>query len=129
MVRDIVVEICRWTLVGVFGAAAIAKLRSPEQTLADFAEMGIPAPGTARYVIPGVELGVCAALMFARPWGGVAAFALLVAFTTTLISIFRSGAVVNCACFGAIAAQPVGRQQVTRNLGLLGLALVVALAG
>lgn len=126
---EIALQICRWVLVVVFVTAAIAKLRSPETTLDEFAEIGVPAAELARYIVPAVELAISAALVFAPPAGGIAAFVLLIAFTTTLASIIKSGRTVSCACFGAIATKPVGTNQIYRNLLLLAMALVVALAG
>ena len=125
---DIVLQVCRWGLVLVFLASAIAKLRSPDVTLNQFTELGIPAPEIARYALPAIEIAVVIALIVATPWGGVAAFVLLTGFTTMLVSIIRSGRTVGCACFGGVSNEPVAWGQVKRNGVFLAMALLVALA-
>lgn len=122
-------QICRWSLAAAFLAAAIAKLRSPETTLDEFTQIGVPAPETARYAIPAIEIAIAGGLIFTPPAAGIAAFVLLVGFTTTLAAIIASGRSVSCACFGAISTEPVGKNQIYRNFVLLGMALVVGLAG
>ncbi len=128
MLLEILLEVCRWGLVLVFAASAIAKLRSPGVTLDQFREIGIPSPEITRYALPVIEVAVLLALIFAKPWGGIAAFVLLTGFTTTLVSIIRSGRTVGCACFGAVSNQPVAWGQVKRNAVFMAMALVVALA-
>jgi hypothetical protein len=128
VVLEILVEVCRWGLVLVFAASAIAKLRSPDVTLDQFTEIGIPAPEIARYALPAIEVAILLALILVKAWGGIAAFVLLTGFTTTLISIIRSGRTVGCACFGAVSNQPVAWGQVKRNAVFLVMALIVALA-
>jgi uncharacterized membrane protein YphA (DoxX/SURF4 family) len=125
---EIVFQICRWALTALFIVSAIAKLRSPETTLDDFTRIGVPTPELARYMIPAIEIAVAVALIISPPAGGISAFVLLVAFTTTLASIVKSGRTVGCACFGAISTEPVGRNQIYRNLVLMAAALIVALA-
>jgi len=125
---EIVLQVCRWGLVVVFAASSIAKLRSPDVTRDQLTELGIPQPEIARYALPAIEIAVAVALIFATAWGGIAAFVLLTAFTTTLVSIIRSGRTVGCACFGALSDAPVAWGQVKRNAVFLGMALVVALA-
>ncbi len=126
---EIVVQISRLAVVAAFVAAGIAKLLAPERTRTEFADIGVPYPNIAAWVVPIIELVVAGALAIVPPWGAIAAFTLLTGFTTTLASIIKSGRTVSCACFGAIATTPVGKNQIYRNLVLMAMALVVALAG
>ena len=126
---EIVVQICRLALVGAFVAAGIAKLSARDRTRTEFTEIGVPYPKMAAWAVPIIELIVAVALALFPAWGAIAAFTLLTGFTTTLLSIIKSGRTVRCACFGAIATAPVGKNQVYRNLALMAMALVVALAG
>lgn len=123
---EIVWQICRWVLVAVFAVAAVSKLLDRERTQSELAEIGLPKPKVAAWLVPLVELSVAGALYAFPAWGGVAAFVLLIAFTTTLVSIIRSGRTVSCACFGALASGTVTKNQVYRNLALLTQAGIVA---
>lgn len=123
---EIVWQVCRWFLVAVFAIAGVTKLIDRDRTRSELAEIGLPKPNVAAWLVPLVELNVAGALYAFPAWGGVAAFVLLVAFTTTLVSIIRSGRTVSCACFGAIASGTVTKSQVYRNLALLAQAGIVA---
>lgn len=113
-------------LAGVLSLAAMAKLRRPEETEADFASLGLPRPSTLAITVPVVELA-CAALLVVLPgWGGVASFGLLALFTAFLVTVLRSGRVVACACFGANDRDPVSARHLIRNAGLGLLALTAA---
>lgn len=125
----ILLEALRIALVAVFGFSAVSKLWNPSKTVTEFTNLGVPFPSAAAYAIPGLELMVCAALVAVPAWGGVWAFVLLVGFTTTLVSIIRSGRVVNCACFGALTDQPVSWHSILRNAVLLAGAFTLAVAG
>lgn len=106
-------------------AAGSAKFRSPSRTTADFAALGLPAPGLLARVVPAVEIGVAAALILVPGWGGVAAFGLLALFTALLVSLVRSGQIISCSCFGAVSDEPVSWVEVTRNAVLLTMAASV----
>lgn len=111
-------------LAGVLVVAAAAKLRRPQETIDDFAGLGLPWPGPLATVVPLVEIG-CAVLLIVVPgWGGVAAFGLLATFTAVLATVIRSGRVTSCACFGARGRDPVSVRHLIRNavLGLMCLA-------
>lgn len=113
-------------LAGVLVVAAGAKLARRGATGAELESLGLLAPGLLAWLVPAVELGVAALLVAAPAWGGMAAFALLVAFTTVLVRVLRSGRAVSCNCFGGLSSRPVSRTTLVRNVVLLGLALVAA---
>lgn len=113
-------------LAAVLVVAAVAKLRDPEATAADFASLGLPAGPLLARAVPAAELATAAALVLNPGWGGVVAFALLAAFTAVLASVIRSGRVATCACFGGSTAEPVSARHLVRNGVLLALAAIAA---
>ncbi|MDA3038152.1 MAG: hypothetical protein O3C27_01260 [Actinomycetota bacterium] len=113
----------------VFGWAAVAKLRSQEQTAQGFAALHLPKPGTLARAVPGVELATAAALLVRPVWGAVVAFALLAGFTAFLADVVRRGIPVSCHCFGAGTERPVDRRTLYRNAVLLLTALAVVAFG
>ncbi len=100
-------------------AAAVAKLRTPARTAADFTALGLPAPQLLARVVPAVEVAVAVALLVAPGWGALAAVALLVLFTLLLVGLIRSGQPISCACFGTVSDEPVSWVEVVRNVALL----------
>jgi len=122
----VLARIAGLVLAAVFGLAAVAKARRPAETEREISELGLVAPRLLSRAIPVVELTVAAMLVVIPPWGGMAAFALLAAFTTVLVGVIRSGRVVSCACFGGASDQPVGHRTLLRNAVLMALALAAA---
>ncbi len=113
-------------LAGVFVAAAVTKLRDLEGTRAGFVDLGLPQPQVLAWLVPALELVVVILLLVVPGWGGVAAFALLAAFTVVLWVTISSGKLVPCRCFGGTSEEPVSWVQVVRNLWLMILAAVAA---
>ena len=117
-----------WLLAVVFVVSAVGKLRDQAGTRIATAEFGIP-PALSRAVsvgLPVVELAVAALLVLpvtARV-GGIAAAALLSAFTVAIVRLIARGESPDCHCFGQISSRPVGWATVARNLALLGVAVV-----
>ena len=109
-------------LAAVLVAAAVAKLRSPDRTAADFTELGLPLPGLLARLVPLVELAVAVALVIVPGWGAVAAVGMLALFTALLVGLVRSGQSIACSCFGAVSDEPVSWVEVTRNAVLLVMA-------
>ncbi len=105
--------------------AAIAKLREPARTVADFKALGLPLPSVLARVVPALEIAVAVALLAIPGWGAMAAFSLLVLFTALLVSLIRSGQPIACACFGAVSDEPVSWVEVVRNVALLGATATV----
>ena len=106
-------------LAVVFAWSSLAKL----VTQPDMSELGLPA-GTANAVSL-VEVALAIALLVSSANGGLAALVVLAGFTTFLLKRVNRGQ--TCACFGA-SASPVTWWSVTRNLVLLALAAVSAVA-
>lgn len=112
----------------VFWVAGFAKLRAPERVTAEFEAMGIRSPERAARVLPVVEIALAVVLSVVPSIGAAIALGVLVVFTVVLVRVVRSGAVLPCACFGAVSEQPASWVDVVRNLGLI-IAAVVALGG
>ncbi len=113
-------------LAAILVVAAVAKLRRPDRTARDFAELGLVAPDLLARLVPIAEVGCAAALVLAPAWGGVVSFALLAGFTAVLAQVVRSGRVVSCSCFGGASSRPVSARTLARNAGLLALAAIAA---
>ncbi len=126
---DVVALVAAVALAVVFLIAALAKLRAPEPTTADFRSLGLPRPDAMARIIPLVELATAATLLVAPGWGGVIAFVILAAFTATLAVVIRSGRVVSCACFGGTSSEPISVRHLLRNAALLIMALTAATFG
>jgi hypothetical protein len=116
----------RIVLAAVLAVAAVQKLSSMRatrvQTVALMGERVGPAIATA---LPVVELATaCALVLWWSVVPGLAAFALLVAFTVVLVraQVRR----LPCPCFGAAVgtAPPVGAIAIVRNGVLAALAIV-----
>jgi hypothetical protein len=115
-------------LVGVaLLLAGALKLASPLWPV-QAAELGVPA-AIAR-VVPWLEIviGALVAARFVPAATGMAAAALLGAFTVLLVVRLAQGRRPPCACFGARSTRPIGPGSVARNLALIALALVAAFA-
>ena len=73
-------------------------------------------------VVVAVELLTAMSLVLRPRIGGIAAAALLSAFTVVLVRGMRMGAPVSCGCFGSASKEPVGPMTIVRNAFLLVLA-------
>jgi hypothetical protein len=131
----------------VYLASAAAKLRrrsAYQSFLAGLTETRLVSrrllPGTAAALaaceaLVTVSVVAAALLTAANATGAaavtVSALGLAIALTSVLAAgiavILRRGTRARCACFGSASDRPLGRPQLARNLGLLGL-LVAALA-
>ncbi|MDH4364565.1 MAG: hypothetical protein OEY70_10835 [Acidimicrobiia bacterium] len=115
-------------LAAVLVVAAGAKLARRGETGRELASLGLVAPGVLAWTVPAAELTVAGLLVVAPAWGGMAAFALLVAFTTVLVRVLRSGRAVSCNCFGSLSSRPISPTALLRNLALVALAVIAATA-
>jgi peroxiredoxin/uncharacterized membrane protein YphA (DoxX/SURF4 family) len=122
----------RLLLAAVFAVAAVAKLmdrRGAERAITD---LGLPQPTAPllAWIIPVIELTVAAMLLPAASawWGGVAALALLAAFTAAISINLLRGRAPDCHCFGQLAAAPIGRGTLARNLLLMTAAALLVLS-
>lgn len=118
-------------LGGVFGVAAVAKLRDRVGTERSFSALGLRWPAHLAVVVPAIEALTAVALVVVPVAGAAVALGLLGVFSVVLLRVLRSGVPLGCACFGAIGARrdrPVGWGSLLRNLGLALLAVLVLLA-
>jgi len=108
----------------VAGALKLASPLWPAQA----AELGVP--GWAVGVVPWLEIAVgsLVAARFVPLIMGLLAAGLLGAFTALLVVRLAQGRRPPCACFGSRSNRPIGPGSVARNLALIALALVAALA-
>jgi hypothetical protein len=111
---------CAVVLAAVFVRAGVAKAVRGDQTRAGFDALGVPAPAVTARTVPFVELVLAVALLALPRAGGVAALALLGAFTVVLAGAVRRGVTAGCNCFGAARVDPVSGIDLVRN-GLLAL--------
>lgn len=112
-------------LAAVFGWAGLAKFRARAQTERTFRAFGLAAPRALAVGVPAVELGLAFGLVLVPGWAGIAALAVLTAFTTILVRAMRAGVDVGCGCFGTARREPVSFVELVRN-GLLAVAAVTA---
>ena len=90
--------------------------------------LGVPRAVAA--VVPFVEL-VLGALLVVNVWrrpAAVLAGLLLVGFTVFIVRLLRRGSRAPCACFGSLSRSELGWSAVVRNLVLIALAVVAAVA-
>ncbi len=117
-------------LACIFGAAAVAKVRNQEATVASFRGLRLPAPVLLAMAVPLVEVVVAVGMVAAPTAMSVPAIALLLAFSIVIVRAVVSGSTVSCACFGGGAEdRPVSTLELVRNGGLGALAVVASGAG
>ena len=113
-------------LGGAMLAAGAAKVVAREQWPAQAREMG--APRWVIPILPWCELAIGAALIVGtgdlRRVAATAAALLLAAFSVQIARILRRGQRPMCACFGSWSARPLSARHLSRNLGLVLLAVV-----
>lgn len=116
-----------WLVAGVFGVAAVAKLRDFTAFADSIVALRLSAARTSRplagVVVAGevITTALCAAVTSA---GLLLGAAMLTVFAWVALAANRSGRVVPCRCFGRDGA-PLGPRHAIRN----GALAVVALAG
>ncbi len=93
------------------------------------AELGVPRP--IAVVVPWLELvvGALSVVPLFLPWSAAAAIVMLVAFTVVIVRRLLDGTRPPCACFGSRSNRPLSGRDVVRNLVLLVLAVLAAVAG
>jgi hypothetical protein len=123
----------RLVVAAVFLVAAALKLADPAGTRRAVRGFGVPAGMVAgvSVLVPAAELA--AVTMLARrqsAWAGAwIAVALLVVFTAAVVVVLVRGGSVQCRCFGALSAAPVGWRTVARNALLAAPAVAVLAVG
>ena len=120
-------------LAVIFALAAVAKLADRRGTRSTMVEFGLP-PSIAAVggiALPAVELAI-AVLLFPTAtarWGGLAAAATLLVFSTAIARLLARGEQPDCNCFGQLHAAPIGRRSLLRNVALAAVAGAIAAAG
>ncbi len=117
---------CAVVLAAVFVRAAVAKGVQPRETVAGFTALRVPRPEATARAVPAAELTLAVVLLAVPRAGGVAALALLAAFSVMLGGALRRGVSAGCNCFGAARVDPVSDVDLLRN-GLLALLALAAL--
>jgi hypothetical protein len=118
----------------VLVVSAWNKLRSPARfraALGTFKTIPALSIPTLVVAVPGAELLV-AGLQWVpslRPWIGVVAIAMLVAFTLLLLHSLLSGEHADCGCFGSVAPEKVSWFSIVRNVVLIGFAVIGVVVG
>ncbi len=121
-----------WLCAGIVGAvfvfAAVAKFFMGSNWLLQARDLGVPR--VLMGFVPWVEFAVGLALLgrVVPMLAYLAAALLLVAFTVLIVSKLQRGQHPQCACFGRRSSKPIGWSNVTRNLVLIALIVVAALA-
>jgi uncharacterized membrane protein YphA (DoxX/SURF4 family) len=90
--------------------------------------LGLPAPVGIAVPLAELVLGAMLVVGLWRRLAALAAATLLVVFTVFLVRLLASGSQEPCACFGTLSRKPVARAAVVRNLVLLAIAVVAAIA-
>ena len=123
----------RMLLLVVFATAGIAKLLDREGSREALSGFGVPAGALSAgaILLPLAELATAIALVptATAQWGGLAALALLLAFSAGIANAMRLGQAPDCHCFGQLQSSPAGRNTLVRNLALAVPAAFVAVEG
>src|SRR5947209_14128691 len=123
----------RLALATIFAVAGVAKLsdrRGTERALLSFRVPKTMVPAMV-IALPLLELSAAVALVpgpTAR-WGATLAALLLIGFIVGIAAAMLRGEEPDCHCFGQVQSAPAGGATLIRNLLLLGVALVIAIAG
>lgn len=115
--------------------AGVQKVRDLAQTAESVRGFGITNPLLNRIVtvvLPAAELCLGVLLLLGTGWvlqtAGWLTVMLMAAFTVVVSRSVLKGSTQACFCFGAVSSEPMTGRTVARNVALLVLALVVALA-
>jgi hypothetical protein len=122
----------RLLLTAVLAAAALGKLADRHGTRRAARGLGAPEPLAVPLAIavPLAELALAGLLLPGATAGpaAAAAAALLLVFSSAIGRAIRRGRSVDCRCFGAIGAAPIGPRMLARNGALAAIALFVVVA-
>jgi thiol-disulfide isomerase/thioredoxin len=125
--------VLRVLLAGVFGLAAVGKLRDLEGSRQAMREFGVPARLAvyAGVLLPLAELAVAVALIPAptAQWAALAALLLLLGFMAGIAGALRRGEAPDCHCFGQFHSAPAGWDTLARNGVLAVMAAIVVVEG
>jgi hypothetical protein len=123
----------RGLLAGVLILAVLAKSSNRESRIGFLTVIDELSPWPSRWSellagsVLAAELAVIGALLVPAVPAAIAlpaAIMLLLAFTLALLTLLGSGTSTSCACFGAWSRGQVGTVAISRNLVLIGLAVL-----
>ena len=118
---------CQFLIGLVFVAAVIGKVTGYRIFVDSIRDMGFrPAAPIAAVVLLG-EIAVVALVVFVPPDGFDLAALMLLAFAVAIALSLRRGNTKPCRCFGR-STTPLGRHHVWRNVFLIAIAVLGALA-
>lgn len=130
---EILLLIARLLLTAVFGTAGVTKAIDRDGTSRALIGFGVPESLAKPFgwLLPVIEIGVAVALLpLATAWvGAIAAFSLLLIFTTAMGVSLARGQAPDCHCFGAIHSEPVSGSTIARNVSLMAVAGLIILQG
>lgn len=123
----------RALLAVVFGIAALTKLSARSDSRATFREFGAGdrLSRLGGILLPPAELAVAVVLMIVPTarWAAIGAAVLLVIFLVGIANALLRGRRPDCGCFGMLRPAPIGGSTVARNVVLLAVSGLVAIAG
>ena len=125
--------IARLLLAAVFTLAGVGKLADEAGSREAMKGFGVPDALVAPFarLLPWVELAIAVTLLpLATAWfGGVAALALLLAFSAGIAVNLAKGNAPDCHCFGQLHSEPVSWKVFARNLALAAVAALIVVKG
>jgi protein-disulfide isomerase len=135
-VAGIAATVGRLGLAVVFGWAALAKITDPQATVRSVRAYDLLPNGLATAVgrgLPAFELVLAVALLVgvALRFTAAVAAGLLTVFTIGIVSADARGLRIECGCFGngGATAHPHYGGEIARDLGLIAVAVLIAVIG
>jgi hypothetical protein len=130
---DLALFVLQVALAAVFVAAASAKSLRPDRTREALTGFGVP-DRLAPLLVPALPLAELAVGVMLVPFvqpraGAIASLVLLAAFTTAIAHNLARGRAMDCNCFGALRARPIGPLTLVRNAALMAAAGCIAWLG
>jgi thiol-disulfide isomerase/thioredoxin len=121
----------RLILAGVFGVAAVGKLRDLRSSSRALNHFGVPAvlAKPAGVLLPAAELVVAVALLSGATSriGAAGALLLLMLFAGGISATLLLGRAPECHCFGSFGSETVGWRVLVRDLLMAAVAFLIAL--
>ncbi len=128
MNAEVIAWICSAFVGAVFVFAGVSKLAIGQDWLAQARDLGVPR--IVAQIVPWLEIVIGLGLI-GRVFSGVVnvvALTMLMLFTAIIVGQLLRGRRPPCACFGRRSTRPIGWSNVTRNLVLVALVFVAAVA-
>lgn len=133
MSSEVIAWICSAIVGAIFVFAGVSKLAIGPEWPAQARDLGVPR--VVAQIVPWCEIvigiGLIGLGLIGRVVSGVvniAAAILLVLFSVLIVGQLLRGRRPSCACFGRRSSRPIGWSNVTRNVALVALILVAAVA-